>query len=81
MYNEVPCLAGEGGGGERLYSEVPCLGEQGRDLYSEVQYIMDNGHICLPQWTDRLKTLPSRNFVSQNGKKSSTCVIRNKKAF
>ena len=41
-------------------------------LYSEVQCIMDNGHMgTLPLWTDRhtaVKTLPSRNFLCDDGR-------------
>ena len=54
----VPCLMSGGG---------PGSGGGRTGLYSEVQCIMDNGHIVTPCEQNggqtRLKTLPSRNFV------------------
>ena len=65
----IPHVQGVGPEGS-VYNEVPCsrdrAGVRGLgSMYSEVQYIMGDGHISPPN-TDRharLKTLPSHNFV------------------
>ena len=51
---KIPCPGGACEWGLRLRGT----------LYSEVQYIMGNGHMGLPMDIQtRMKTLPSRNFV------------------
>ena len=66
----IPHVQGVGPEGS-VYNEVPCsrdrAGVRGLgSMYSEVQYVMGDGHISPPPNTDRharLKTLSSHNFV------------------